>query len=657
MTVKIRSGNQWVSVSGGGSGGESIGTIFAWSGTSSNIPAGYLLCDGAAISRTTYTALFSFIGTIHGVGDGSSTFNIPDLRDRFIVGASNSSGDNTYPGVSPAATGGAADSIIAQHTHQLPAIRLNPNNDSTINITLGSGQSYQIGYAAGGNPMSSSVTNNQGSSATNANLPPYYSLCYIIKVLNTTEGGGSGVTGGSGNGFVILPEKTATGNIVEFTGIPSDAQEITLMFKGVSGYWDTSFGQTNDFKVQLGTSSGYITSGYVSNAENTQGTDNISYTDGFAIFVHVPSAALHGSMIINKASSNSYTEIGEFRRSNSGGSHARGSLSSVSGTIDRLRVRITNAKSFDAGTMSVSYKTSGLIIGETVTDKIQEGNTSAEVIDTGSDGHFIVKAEGKEKFRVNGSTNNVFIGAHTSDNPFTYLRFAGSQYGAADIRPMDELSHKIGLSFYTDSTQDTTINPVERMHLTHNGILNIGRALTNDPVNATGDVAAGIKLLGATSSSTPGDGFAMIVNAKTIVGIFNRTNTTGRILEFKYNGSVKGSIETDGTNTSYNTSSDYRLKENIVGISDGITRLKTLKPYRFNFKSYPEKTVDGFLAHEVTAVPEAVTGTKDQVDSDNNPVYQGIDQSKLVPLLVAALQEAVAKIEVLETKVSALEAG
>ena len=268
-----------------------------------------------------------------------------------------------------------------------------------------------------------------------------------------------------------------------------------------------------------------------------------------------------------------------------------------------------------------------------------------------------MKAEGKEKFRVNGSTNNVFIGAHTSDNPFTYLRFAGSQYGAADIRPMDELSHKIGLSFYTDSTQDTTINPVERMHLTHNGILNIGRALTNDPVNATGDVAAGIKLLGATSSSTPGDGFAMIVNAKTIVGIFNRTNTTGRILEFKYNGSVKGSIETDGTNTSYNTSSDYRLKENIVGISDGITRLKTLKPYRFNFKSYPEKTVDGFLAHEVTAVPEAIVGTKDQVDSDNNPVYQQIDQSKLVPLLVAALQEAVAKIEVLETKVSALEAG
>ena len=74
-----------------------------------------------------------------------------------------------------------------------------------------------------------------------------------------------------------------------------------------------------------------------------------------------------------------------------------------------------------------------------------------------------------------------------------------------------------------------------------------------------------------------------------------------------------------------------------------LQRLKTLKPYRFNFKTDASTTVDGFFAHEVTAVPEAITGTKDEVDSDNNPVYQGIDQSKLVPLLTASLQEAIAK--------------
>ena len=137
-----------------------------------------------------------------------------------------------------------------------------------------------------------------------------------------------------------------------------------------------------------------------------------------------------------------------------------------------------------------------------------------------------------------------------------------------------------------------------------------------------------------------------------------RNGSTGEAVRFgnQGNGDV-GSIDVTTSSTSYNTSSDYRLKENATAISDGITRLKTLKPYRFNFIIDPDKTVDGFLAHEVTAVPEAITGTKDEVDSDNNPIYQGIDQSKLVPLLTAALQEAVAKIEVLETKVAVLEAA
>ncbi len=127
-----------------------------------------------------------------------------------------------------------------------------------------------------------------------------------------------------------------------------------------------------------------------------------------------------------------------------------------------------------------------------------------------------------------------------------------------------------------------------------------------------------------------------------------------------------GSCTFNSGGTSWNTSSDYRLKENQVAISDGITRLKTLKPYRFNFKENPSETVDGFFAHEVSpAVPEAITGTKDAVATDDDaaehdhlsvgdPIYQQIDQSKLVPLLTAALQEAIGRIEELETKVAAL---
>ena len=121
-------------------------------------------------------------------------------------------------------------------------------------------------------------------------------------------------------------------------------------------------------------------------------------------------------------------------------------------------------------------------------------------------------------------------------------------------------------------------------------------------------------------------------------------------LSFYNNGNNVGTIYYNTSSTAYNTSSDYRLKENEVSISDGITRLKSLKPYRFNFKVDPDKTVDGFFAHEVAPViPEAVTGEKDAED------MQQMDQSKLVPLLTAALQEAIAKIETLETKVAALE--
>ena len=130
------------------------------------------------------------------------------------------------------------------------------------------------------------------------------------------------------------------------------------------------------------------------------------------------------------------------------------------------------------------------------------------------------------------------------------------------------------------------------------------------------------------------------------------------------NGATVGTVNFATSSTSYNTSSDYRLKENQVTITDGITRLKTLKPYRFNFKDGPSETIDGFFAHEVTAVPEAISGVKDETYTEDNPVkgiskgdplYQMIDQSKLVPLLTAALQEAVAKIETLETEVSDLK--
>ena len=208
------------------------------------------------------------------------------------------------------------------------------------------------------------------------------------------------------------------------------------------------------------------------------------------------------------------------------------------------------------------------------------------------------------------------------------------------------------LEFYT--TPDGGLNSVERMRIDSSGNVGIGTTSPSAPLTVSGTIFQ-------TNTSTS------ITNS--ILHLRNTVSSGQFRVRFDTNNNIVGSISVGTSSTAYNTSSDYRLKENITAISDGITRLKTLKPSRFNWITEPNTTVDGFLAHEVTAVPEAIEGTKDAVITQEmfdagetegevgDPIYQQIDQSKLVPLLTAALQEAIAKIEVLETKVAALEAA
>ena len=186
----------------------------------------------------------------------------------------------------------------------------------------------------------------------------------------------------------------------------------------------------------------------------------------------------------------------------------------------------------------------------------------------------------------------------------------------------------------------------ERMRVKANGETTIGAYTGSNPV---ADAATGIWFNGS------GVGYF----GATDNALFVRRNTTnGNIVAFYRDAPFVGSISVTTTATAYNTSSDYRLKENIAPISGSIVRLLQLKPSRFNFIADPDTVVDGFIAHEVQdIVPEAITGEKDAVDDEGNPEYQGIDQSKLVPLLTAALQEALQQIEALTARITALEAN
>ena len=178
--------------------------------------------------------------------------------------------------------------------------------------------------------------------------------------------------------------------------------------------------------------------------------------------------------------------------------------------------------------------------------------------------------------------------------------------------------------------------------------------------------SAGAVLVGKTTGSVTTNGVELrndfiniFTNRDNVAAQFRRVATTSIQLAQFYGGAdantVVGAISVSDAATTYNTTSDYRLKEDVqpmVGASD---RVMALNPVNFSWKTNGSR-VDGFLAHEAQeVVPEAVTGEKDAVDADGNPEYQGIDQSKLVPVLTAALQEALTKIEALEARIVALE--
>jgi hypothetical protein len=183
---------------------------------------------------------------------------------------------------------------------------------------------------------------------------------------------------------------------------------------------------------------------------------------------------------------------------------------------------------------------------------------------------------------------------------------------------------------------------------------------------------SGNLLVGTTTVTSTGVGGATFAGAslgRMILQLGSTSATAGtELVHFYNNNGRQGSIQTNASGTVYATSSDYRLKEDVQPMVGSVDRLMALKPVNFAWKVDGSR-VDGFLAHEAQAVvPEAVSGTKDEAktvdvkDEDGNvigteerPVYQGIDQSKLVPLLTAALQEALQKIDALETRISALE--
>jgi len=275
-------------------------------------------------------------------------------------------------------------------------------------------------------------------------------------------------------------------------------------------------------------------------------------------------------------------------------------------------------------------------------------------VDTGDNNNLKIRNASNNGFTTIGPVNETNLGLLPKAGGAMTGQFLAHN-GGSESTPAIAFNGDpdTGLFRSTANQIDIATNGTNRFRITGNGGVFLGKAISQDPVSASGSNGSGIKFV--AGAVTDYDSFGLVVNAKDIVGIFNRTNTTGKILEFKSDGStVVGDVSTNGSTTNYNGNSDYRLKQDINNIDNAITKIKTLRPITFRWKNNVDIGYDsGFIAHEVQETGHynhLVTGVKDGTD------YQGLDYSKFTPMLVAALQESVAKIETLEAKVAALEA-
>jgi len=316
------------------------------------------------------------------------------------------------------------------------------------------------------------------------------------------------------------------------------------------------------------------------------------------------------------------------------------------------------------------------------------------VNDSSNDVDFTIEGNGDaDLFFVNGGTDRIGINAGATPEAKLHVIAAGGSEGAGYF----ECNSANAPMILTNNSRADDGSEVSvqfnRADAVQGGIGTTGNGLTfwtgsslgeKMRIDSSGNIYLNMETYGVAPSDTVAGGrFEANSNMAVWQSSSGSSTASSNHAEFMNGNGVVGSINTSSSTTAFNTSSDYRLKENVVLMTGSIDRIKQLKPYRFNFKADADKIMDGFFAHEVSGiVPEAISGEKDAMtpevlytdevlynskdelpegknigdvkhsigdvkeETKINP--QGIDQSKLVPLLVAAVKELTAKVEALE---------
>ena len=266
----------------------------------------------------------------------------------------------------------------------------------------------------------------------------------------------------------------------------------------------------------------------------------------------------------------------------------------------------------------------------------------------------IEQSDGKIEFFANNTQQMTLSGANLgigTDSPGALLHLANTSGGpiyledtdATDTFDITSISNGGGnFSLDTRRTSDNGFVSTDYQIVKDASGANYHRWLTANTermrVNASGDI-----LFGTTSETNSHAYFSAESNSRMVLSLGAATTSASTIASFKNSNGAVGSISVDGSATAFNTSSDYRLKEDLKDF-DGLDKVSKIPVYDFKWKVDDSRSY-GVLAHELQeVVPNAVNGEKDAEE------MQGVDYSKIVPLLIKSIQELEARVKTLENK-------
>ena len=592
---------------------------------------------------------YTRVDTINNIADGN-VINAADLDGEFdgIQSAFNSSTGHNHDG-----TAGEGAPILALGPAQDVTISASVLGVKTTNtVDLGtSSLKFKDFYLAGAASIGGALTVNGNTTIGDADTD---TITQAASYVTGTQLKSAKTATNTLSLAAYDVDGTAYTNLITLTA--SNTPTLALTSTGVGTINNMSIGattaSTGAFTTLTSNGATTFTAGTASTSTTT-GTAVI--TGGLGVSGRINAANFDGIVGANTAAAGTFTSL-----SDSGNLTFTGTGNRITG--DFSNATFTNRVAFQTSTTNSQTALTVLPNGTNVNSAlnlydnsdptnagrlaISQSTTSSSftsgITGTGSYVPMTFVTGGSERARIDTS-GNVGIG---TTSPSSKLQIAGGSIQLDTSTSVAFGNINTRLQGASDGSFIWYGSGTERMRIDTSGNVLVG-------ATSTLGGRLSVKTSGATNAYFTNDtagGYNLECDSESNAGTYYFVN-------FRKLGTGISNITSNGTTVAYNTGSDYRLKENIQPITNALDKVSQLKPCKWDWQQFwGEGSSQGFVAHELQeVVPDCVTGAKDAVDLDGNPVYQGVDSSFLVATLTAAIQEQQALITALTARITALE--